>query len=327
MVEIPLPEGYKPKKQTGKKQKKTKLKRGKSKAVSPSLNEKLSSDVEKKEPAQKFYDDIVWGDVKSPTTYDKFIVTGKIDEVEVYERTLIAKLAKASTYICLQARRWYEEEIVGDIAEWYKRWNQDPFRSRLAVIEEPYKDVDYSLTYMNLTAFRDNLKDGYKEMLRVANQCDRERIDYRGDLPTAPIREFKAAAAEFHGVVNKISIKSNAELDKLTGPDKKSGDNAGDDKKQPWEDTNLGYMYLSKAVVQFADNKGALSTWSKRVKHDQTSNIRYMTKGQRCKVHIGDFRNYIQTKHPEIEMAGEIADEFMANLEARKATERHRRKK
>lgn len=210
MVDIPLPEGYKPKKQLGKKHKQNKPKDDNS--VFPSLNEK------EQHPAQQFFADIVWGDVKSPTKFDKYIVTGKIDEVEVYERTLTAQLAKASTYICRQVRRWYEEEIVDDIAEWYKRWDQHPFTSRLAAIEKPYKDADYILTYMNMTAFRDNLKDGYKEMLRVANQCDRERIDYRGDLPTAPIREFKAAAAKFYEVVNAVCIKSNAELNKLTKP-------------------------------------------------------------------------------------------------------------
>lgn len=149
---------------------------------------------------------------------------------------------------------------------------------------------------------------------------------YYYPYPIQGITYHSATPQDKLSQLNRALNHVKADIKKLvTTPD--SGDNAGDDKKQLWEDTNLGYMYLSKAVVQFADNKGALSTWSKRVKHDQTSNIRYMTKGQRCKVHIGDFRNYIQTKHPEIEMAGEIADEFMANLEARKATERHRRKK
>ncbi|MHC4623378.1 MAG: hypothetical protein ACYS4W_05680 [Planctomycetota bacterium] len=215
MVQIPFPEGYKPKKQK-------KTQEDKDYSVPPSLNkkelEKPFSGVKKKHPAQQFFEDIVWGDVKAPTKFDKYIVTGKIVEAEVYERTLIAQLAKALTYICRQARRWYEEEIVDDIAEWYKRWDQHPFTSRLAAIEKPYKDADYALTYMNMTAFRDNLRDRYKEMFRVADQCDRERSDCRGDLPTAPIRKFKAAAAEFYEVVNAVCIKANVELDKLTRP-------------------------------------------------------------------------------------------------------------
>jgi len=234
MVQIPFPEGYKPKRRHNKQ--KSKIKKDKERPISPSLNKKDMKKLlnshrnRKKQPAEKFFEDIVWGDVKSPTKFDKYIVTGKIVEVEVYERTLTAQLAKASTYICRQARRWYEEEIVDDIAEWYKRWEQHPFTSRLAAIEKPYKDADYILTYMNMTALRDNLKDGYKEMLRVANQCDRERIDYRGDLPTAPIRKFKAAAAEFYEVVNAVCIKSNAELNKLTKPAK--GSKVGDIKKK-----------------------------------------------------------------------------------------------
>ncbi len=228
--------------------------------------EKQVSGDKKKHPAQKFYEEIVWGDVKMPTKFDKFIVTGKIVEVEVYERTLTAQLAKASTYICRQARRWYEEEIVDDIAEWYKRWEQHPFTSRLAAIEKPYKDADYSLTYMNMTAFRDNLKDGYKEMLRVANQCDRERIDYRGDLPTAPIREFKAAAAEFYEVVNAVCIKSNVELDKLTKP---ASGKAGEThrKKIPSDLIDLakavGLYHRSRAQIKRDINDGKIRDYRK----------------------------------------------------------------
>ena len=43
-----------------------------------------------------------------------------------------------------------------------------------------------------------------------------------------------------------------------------------------------------------------------------------MRKGQRCKVHIGDFREYAQNRYPPDEIANEIADLVLADREALK---------
>lgn len=93
-----------------------------------------------------------------------------------------------------------------------------------------------------------------------------------------------------------------------------------DSKKQPWKNDTPDYMPLSEAIVNLADNKPKLSTLSKKITPD--GSIRYMRHGQRCKVHIGDFREYAQKHYLSDELAGEIADEYMADIEARKAKER-----
>ena len=79
-------------------------------------------------------------------------------------------------------------------------------------------------------------------------------------------------------------------------------------------------MPLSEAIVKLADGKPALSTLSKKITPD--GSIRYMRRGQRCKIHIGDFREYAQKHYLSDDLAGEIADEYMADIEARAAKER-----
>ena len=82
-------------------------------------------------------------------------------------------------------------------------------------------------------------------------------------------------------------------------------------------------MPLSEAIVKFAGGKPAVSTLSKKITPDGP--IRYMRKERWCKVHIGDFREYVQKHYPSDDLASEIADEYMANIEARKAEARKRR--
>ncbi len=201
MVQIPLTKSYKPKKRLDKKHHKKQL-------------EKLCSGVEKKTPAQQFFEDIVWGDVKAPTKFDKFIVQ-KTTDTEMFVRSHIARLAKVSAYIGRQIRRWVEETIVDDIAEWYKRWDQHPFTTRLLSIEQPCKEVEGILA-RRLSNLRGDFKAGYEKMLTVANQCDRERIGYRGTLPVKPIKDFRSAAAEFYETVDIIHVEAKVELNKLT---------------------------------------------------------------------------------------------------------------
>ncbi len=96
-------------------------------------------------------------------------------------------------------------------------------------------------------------------------------------------------------------------------------------KEQPWVEDAPDYMLLSEAIVKFAGGKPALPTLSKKVGKIP---VRYMRRGRRCKVHIGDFREYAQKHYLSDGLAAEITDEYMADIEARKAEERkHRPKK
>ncbi len=95
------------------------------------------------------------------------------------------------------------------------------------------------------------------------------------------------------------------------------------EKEVRWDPKNTDYMQASEAVVKFTDGKLPLSTLSKMLKPDGP--IRYMRSGhRRCKVHIGDFRTWAEKKHPPDAVAAEIADEWLADVAARKATERRR---
>lgn len=253
-------------------------------SVFPSLNEKeqekLFSGVEKKHPAQKFFEDIMWGDVKAPTKFDKFIVQ-KTNDTEIFVKSQIARLGKVSAYIGRQIRRWVEEKVVDDIAEWYERWDQHPFTSRLMSIEQPCKEVEGILA-RRLSALRGDFKAGYEKMLKVANQCDIERTKYRGALPTKPISDFRSAAAEFHEIVNIIHVEANVELDKLT---KAASDSAGGTdhgnkvSKKPSKEAIQAYRLFgavnsnqTEVAKLMSDNlkrtisQGQISKWNKECK-------------------------------------------------------------
>ena len=96
----------------------------------------------------------------------------------------------------------------------------------------------------------------------------------------------------------------------------------GEKKKQPWLNDAPDYMLLSEAIVKFAGSKPAVSTLSKKITPDGP--IRYMRRGRRCKVHIGDFRKYAQKHYPQYALESEIVDEYLADVEARKAEEKKR---
>lgn len=100
---------------------------------------------------------------------------------------------------------------------------------------------------------------------------------------------------------------------------------------QSWDDNNSVYINASEAIIRFANSKISLSEISKKMK--KSGEVRYMQKGQRCKVHCSDFKKYIRLHHREIitnpEEAAtlkEAADEYVADIEARKK-EAHKSKR
>jgi hypothetical protein len=92
-----------------------------------------------------------------------------------------------------------------------------------------------------------------------------------------------------------------------------------------WEDDAPEYISNSEAVTRLADNRLPLSQLSKML--TPHGPIRYMRKGQRCKVHIGDFMRYAKvqgwTKSAE---ADEENEGYIADIEERKAEARRKRK-
>ena len=109
----------------------------------------------------------------------------------------------------------------------------------------------------------------------------------------------------------------------------KSQGNAGQgsikSKEQAWEENNPDYMSNSDAIANFTNSKMTLSALSKLLVPD--GSIRYMRKGRRCKVHIGDFREYAKGRYVPDALANEIADEVLANREAQQEMERERKRR
>jgi hypothetical protein len=66
-------------------------------------------------------------------------------------------------------------------------------------------------------------------------------------------------------------------------------------KKQPWDDANLNYLSVSEAISQMADGGITLKALGKKLKPD--GQMRYMRKGHRAKIHIGDFRQWWKNKN------------------------------
>jgi len=98
---------------------------------------------------------------------------------------------------------------------------------------------------------------------------------------------------------------------------------------QPWNDKATEYMNNSEAVVTFTKSKLPLPKLSKILKPDGP--IRYMRKGRRCKVHIGDFRklseNIVYKRYfLSDKVLNEYVDEVMSCREAEKEEIRASRK-
>ncbi|MBL7146799.1 MAG: hypothetical protein ISS76_21345 [Phycisphaerae bacterium] len=91
-------------------------------------------------------------------------------------------------------------------------------------------------------------------------------------------------------------------------------------KKQQWRDDAPDYMRNSEAIVNFTRGKMVLSKLTKLL-NEPENKIRFMRKGRRCKVHIGDFRDYASQHYIGDKLADEIADERLAERDFQKAEE------
>jgi len=96
-----------------------------------------------------------------------------------------------------------------------------------------------------------------------------------------------------------------------TGPAGRNASPAAQDtaKEQPWADDAPEYLPLSEAA-KLIDNRLSLSALSKLLSAD--GEIRYMRKGRRCKVHIADFRRYMQGRQSDPEWAKNLAVYYTA---------------
>lgn len=133
-------------------------------------------------------------------------------------------------------------------------------------------------------------------------------IDYWKDKQDAD-RRIKEAFNRVLPVIKRK--KADLATGKSTGMDIKE-----ESMEVPWDDDNPDYMLNSEAITTFTGSKMPLSKLSKLLTPDGP--MHYMRKGQRCKVHIGEFRNYASKQYVSDEIANEIADEVLADREARR---------
>lgn len=109
---------------------------------------------------------------------------------------------------------------------------------------------------------------------------------------------------------------------------KEAKDDAGRKYKNevPWDDADQSYVSNTDAIVTFTKSRMALPELSKLLRSED-SPIHFMRRGQRTKVHIGEFRDYAQKHYVPDALAEEVADEVLADREARREEEDRRKTK
>jgi len=151
---------------------------------------------------------------------------------------------------------------------------------------------------------RDSYRDSYIAELERAHLVFADNPELSDKLPDDscdPIIGF----IRIYNLCRQIIINDTIKQKKPAGTE------------QTWRNDAPDYIPNSEAVVIFTKSKMPLSSLTKLLK-DPNNKIRYMRKGQRCKVHIGDFREYAQNRYPPDEIANEIADLVLADREALK---------
>ena len=214
-----------------------------------------------------------------------------------------------------------DHQILIDKAE---QWLLSLRKNKSIDLFERYFDKGFSLTEL----------EDYAVFVALAEKLCRDHVNiylYPFDEPMGvkriPIDALKIEIDDcpddwitlFEAIICRIAKRHSVELPESIQQD--APDEAAEDieidsltKEQQWRNNTPDYMLLSKAIVTLAGGKPAVSTLSKKITPDGP--IRYMRKGRRCKVHIGDFRDFIKKRYPTLEFANEIADEVLADREA-----------
>lgn len=195
------------------------------------LSEKEIGEIRKgiyNHPALKLFSDdtrkkILFGDIKPPTEYDKYINENpQANEVEISQ---IAWLARETAYVGRHLERLVEEKIDNEIAEWYKNTGL-AFTYRIKPIELSCEKVE-AVLILRLPNLREEFKTSYEKFLSIANKCDIDRTKWFNSLPVKPIEDFKKAAENFHHVVYVIHAEALVQLEKNKKQEKTGQGNDG----------------------------------------------------------------------------------------------------
>ncbi len=182
--------------------------------------------------------------------------------------------------------------------------------------------------------FKDRVEVGYsdirkkiKEIVRICGQ-DPRNLPSDSGVMAEKAAECYGQICDLGRYIDKLSdnlrfcARTAREQQQLQ---KNGGQGDAESKEQPWDENNSDYMANSDAITTFTRGKMTLSALSKLLTPD--GSICYMRKGQRARVHIGDFRDFASKKFVSDELANEIADEIFADREAKKEEMRRHKNK
>ncbi|MHC4461407.1 MAG: hypothetical protein ACYS6W_02270 [Planctomycetota bacterium] len=250
------------------------------------------------------------------------------------EQHVARRLVTALTKMCVGSDSEYRLDFFREFEKWFKHL-EHVFKKFLFQQSTFKSDLEF-------TRFDSMLESQFWEMaenlLNLLNRFSvmscimEEKWEYVakamkniGAIPQSTLDSIAEAEVEMEELY-KLEKKLGSATDILDGQIKRFKDSQKQEKaskEQPWKNNIVDYMLLSEAIATFAGSKPAVSTLSKKITPDGP--IRYMRRGRRCKVHIGDFREYAQKHYLSDALAAEIVDEYMADMEARKAKEGKRR--
>lgn len=205
MAKIPFPEGHKPKKQPDKKQQQ----------IIPTQKQPKLPSIQ--DEGMKFLtgeeiNEVLNGDIKLPTEFDKFISENPKSSDELI-LSHIAWLAKTSAYIAMHLKRWVEENPKKEhvVEVWYRKI-RGPFTNRLKeTINRSCEDL-LDILSVRLPSIQQRFKEQYEQLISIAKNADKEQ---RYRLGTG-INNFKKAASSLHGTVMTIHSEALVLIVQLT---------------------------------------------------------------------------------------------------------------
>ena len=250
------------------------------------------------------------------------------------EQHLARRLVTGLTKMCVGSDPEYRLDFFREFEKWFEHlehvfkkflFQRSTFKSDL---EFPGFDLMLEIQFWEIAENLTKLLNKFSIMSCVTQEkweYAAKALENIGAIPTGTLESMEEAQAQAEELYKSEKMLEDA-VNILSEKIKRFKDSQireKTSKEQPWRDDTVDYMPLSEAIVRLADNKIPLPTLSKKIKPDGP--MRYMRKGQRCRVHIADFRQYVKKHYVTSDSAGEIADEYIADIEAGKAAEKTRR--
>jgi len=232
---------------------------------------------------------------------------------------------------------WISEKLDEKLICFYA-YNYRPCTLRLMAIEPNLNVIITELNY-NHPGSAQELKEIWDKLQKAAVEFDSQckliqklpfiQPDMVSLHPIEAKQWAKVLLGKLGHIYNLVKSEKSAEPEPQGEDGPSNNDNEREinskTKEQAWRDEAPDYISNSDAIVNFTNNKMTLPALSKLLIPD--GSIRYMRKGQRCKVHIGDFREYASKHYVPDKLANEIADEVLANRAAQQEEEdRHKKR-